>query len=1477
MMKITNNLDLQKKSIELQERIMEQKQRRDKTFTLLQDIQRQISLPSGKHNSYLKKNKETLSSLLQEETSTLQRMQKELYLLSQKSTVRKRDEISETTRRYGLGIFVVLVLVVFGVAFFRFIVMNEQGITGAASLDILAPPTSDAPILNSTDPTKNDTTQNLTVYPQNVADADGDAVKNITNWILNRSSIMRLNLPFEGLNSSVTNASDYSGNQNNFTLNGNVAWALTGGYDARGAYVLDGADAYLNRSYDPDFDFGNGSFTIVGWFKVAGAYAPGSTITRQVAASGDDAEEPEEGGTPSISSADLELTADTGTKQRVGVRFLNVTIPKDAVIVNATLNFTSDVSRSGAALILTFMGEYTNDAAIFTTGNRNLVDRPNTTNRINWTNIPDWTAPNNYSSPSLSPIVQEIVRHPEWKSGNSLAIFVHSNSSTVLRSAESFNGNVNLSPRLTVTYRQEQYLLSRYDDTGFKLWLAANGSVVAGFDDDSLWNPEIIIRSNSSYNDSAWHFFSLVKRNNTNISLYIDGTLTGWNDSINAVENSDIYNITQSSDDAEQNIVTLAMDLTSTDLDLVTDTHVNYTTGLRYQNVMIPLNATVTNSYLVFRVDERNVTPANLTFSGEAADNATNFTTRDGNITNRTKTATSVDWIDIPNWGPIGFTGSNTTTPNISTIITEIINRSGWIRGNSLVIMVNTSNNSREITRVAESFDKSNAVPAYLVVNYTAPLQTLTSDSASLLLGSNFPTGFYFNGTLDEFRLFNRSLTPEQIAALYNNKTNLIVSQELAVGDNWTADVTPNDNTADGTTRRSNSVIVLAPPAGDTTKPAVTALIPALSSTFNTSTTIEIAANVTDNTAVDTVYANLTAPNGTIQQISLSSAGGAKYNNSFEIKQRAGVYNLTFYANDSSNNINASEKSNFTANLICGQVIENSTMTQNLTAAGGCFTINLSQINLNCAGYRINYSISSSFVRAIDNSGFANVTIKNCVIYDGADSVTDKQAIRFTSNAVNGSIYNNTIYTNGTRSTGIFVQTSNGTNVSSNTVTVSGPSGSAIDVSGANNITVYLNTLTTTGEGSEGLRIGSLAACTGNYFWDNLINSSRADGIEISTSSTGNLLNNNTIYSSQNFSINDKTNDATNNSLVYNNSLGMINWTKVNLTTKINLTIGETVFLANNVVGLVNDSNALKLNSSAKIEIRNLSYASTPFLLKDGVRCDNDPALCNITSYNSTSGILFANISSFSNYTTQSSNTAPPAPVLLTPVSGNTTVNRTPTFVWNNSVDAEGDNVTYNLVIDDSSSFNNPEVNVSGIANTTNKNTTYTISTILNVDTTYFWQVRGNDGTVNGSFSSSRNFTVESFLALSIVRSTVEFGSVNPGTNVTTVSDAPPFRAENTGNIFINVSLNATRYFTQGSYPSQSYQFRIEENETGSFNTTLSNTTYINMSATNSTANVVNLDWQDIRDEFLVGLRLNVSTDEPPGLKSSTVTFTASS
>ncbi|MFH1637783.1 MAG: LamG domain-containing protein, partial [Candidatus Woesearchaeota archaeon] len=92
-------------------------------------------------------------------------------------------------------------------------------------------------------------------------------------------------------------------------------------------------------------------------------------------------------------------------------------------------------------------------------------------------------------------------------------------------------------------------------------------------------------------------------------------------------------------------------------------------------------------------------------------------------------------------------------------------------------------------------------------------------NQGTIAVGSNVDgESNFFNGTIDEVRMYNRSLSSEQVAALYANETHKIVQQETAKGENWTACITPNDALEDGT-EKCSSLIVLG--NGAPTKPVL--------------------------------------------------------------------------------------------------------------------------------------------------------------------------------------------------------------------------------------------------------------------------------------------------------------------------------------------------------------------------------------------------------------------------------------------------------------------------------------------------------------------------------------------------------------------------------------------------------------------------------------------------------------------------------
>jgi hypothetical protein len=151
---------------------------------------------------------------------------------------------------------------------------------------------------------------------------------------------------------------------------------------------------------------------------------------------------------------------------------------------------------------------------------------------------------------------------------------------------------------------------------------------------------------------------------------------------------------------------------TSSDLELTYDGN-EQTVGLRYTRVTIPQGATITNAYVQFTTDETNSGATSLTIRAEDENNASAFSESRYNVSSRRQTAAAVNWQPAA-WNSVGSAGSDQRTPNLKSLVQEVVNRSDWNSGNSLVLMVTGSGE-----RTAESHNGSSSKAPLLHIDYT--------------------------------------------------------------------------------------------------------------------------------------------------------------------------------------------------------------------------------------------------------------------------------------------------------------------------------------------------------------------------------------------------------------------------------------------------------------------------------------------------------------------------------------------------------------------------------------------------------------------------------------------------------------------------------------------------------------------------------------------------------------------------------------
>jgi hypothetical protein len=172
--------------------------------------------------------------------------------------------------------------------------------------------------------------------------------------------------------------------------------------------------------------------------------------------------------------------------------------------------------------------------------------------------------------------------------------------------------------------------------------------------------------------------------------------------------------IASGNDDAEESLVTRSVNVSSTDLELVNDKGVDQIIALRFNNLPVERRSAITSAHVQFKVDETGSVATNLSIRGQAGDNAAPLAKLAGNLSSRPVTLAGIAWAP-PAWAIPGESGSLQRTPDLSSIIQEIVDRDGWIPGNSIVLIISGTGK-----RTARSFNGEAGGAAQLHVEWGA-------------------------------------------------------------------------------------------------------------------------------------------------------------------------------------------------------------------------------------------------------------------------------------------------------------------------------------------------------------------------------------------------------------------------------------------------------------------------------------------------------------------------------------------------------------------------------------------------------------------------------------------------------------------------------------------------------------------------------------------------------------------------------------
>lgn len=106
----------------------------------------------------------------------------------------------------------------------------------------------------------------------------------------------------------------------------------------------------------------------------------------------------------------------------------------------------------------------------------------------------------------------------------------------------------------------------------------------------------------------------------------------------------------------------------------------------------------------------------------------------------------------------------------------------------------------------------------------------------------------------------------------------------------------------------------------------------------------------------------------------------------------------------------------------------------------------------------------------------------------------------------------------------------------------------------------------------------------------------------------------------------------------------------------------------------------------------------------------------------------------------------PAAPTLVAPSNGATLVATTPTFTWS----ANSNALSYDLQVSADNTFSNPIISVSNLTNTS-----YAASTLLAVNTVYYWRMKSNNNCGTSTFGSANSFTTDPSACVSLASTNV--------------------------------------------------------------------------------------------------------------------------
>ncbi|MBW2979870.1 SBBP repeat-containing protein [Candidatus Woesearchaeota archaeon] len=635
-------------------------------------------------------------------------------------------------------------------------------------------PTIDAVILNAT---TNSSSDNLTLYIINETDIDTDDVKSIINWFVDNMSIAVLDMPFEVGSSNSTYAKDYSGNNNYGNVSG-ATLSSSAGYDGWGAYSFDGND-YITVADSSSLDVS--SFTYTAWVKVDSA-------SDEVIDTAENLINTSFGAAGQVYATDIDNDGD--------VDIIGAAIAKDDI---AWWNNTNGDGSTWTQYNIngSFNGANSVHAAdIDGDGDIDIVGGAGTDDDIAW-----WDNTNGDGSAWTQNIINDSFDaryvYTADIDGDGDADIVASSSNdadVVWLNNTNGDGSAWVQNVINASFIGARDVYAADIDGDGDIDVLGTSS---SYDDIVWWN-------NTNGDGSTWTQHAINDTFNYPKSVYAtdidnDGDIDVLGTAV--LDDDIVWWENDGSENFTQHIINGTFDGQSV-----------YATDLDNDGDIDVLGAATTDNDIVW-------------WENDGSESFTQHT-----INGTFNSAISVYAADVDNDGDIDVLGAGTGTVawwknNGQGLFTKH-NKNDEKEGIAITVNakgdagLSVKDTNKDSCGVATSTQLNDSSWHYLAFTYDGSYtrvyvdgaldQTTTcynmnavNNSADVYLGKNF------DGIIDELRFYNRTLSANQIRALYMNRTDLIVSDETNGGETWYAAVIPNDGTADGATYYSNNLTLV--------------------------------------------------------------------------------------------------------------------------------------------------------------------------------------------------------------------------------------------------------------------------------------------------------------------------------------------------------------------------------------------------------------------------------------------------------------------------------------------------------------------------------------------------------------------------------------------------------------------------------------------------------------------------------------------